>query len=507
MSDKQFDTPDRTNARGGAPLSPVAVPVEVRKTINVLVVDDEHTLRESCASLLRTEGFNVVVCGRGDEAVLLLKRQRFEIMLIDLYMPQVSGMEILRAARKDSPDSIVILMTGNPSVESSIEGLRAGAWDYLPKPFSAGHLQVLVGRAAHAAVVARESRDADDDGTGVVVRPPRQLLGTSPAFLRAVELARKVSATDASVFISGESGTGKELLAQFIHDNSRRRSRKLVALNCAAIPESLLESEMFGHVEGAFTGAVREKKGLLDVANGGTLFLDELSEMPIAIQAKLLRVIQDGVIRRVGSTKTDAVVNVRFLAATNIDPLEAVRAGKLRRDLHYRLRVVPIHVPPLRERQDDIKVLAAQFLNEFWVTHRGTEETPPRLADAAIDALQAWPWRGNVRELRNVLEHLAVLASAGQLVQPEEVPFIEEVEDGPGSSGEFFGRSLNGDYHTVRERVLSDFERGYLDYVVKKADGNISDAARIAGVDRTTLYRIMEKHGKSKGDFLERPER
>jgi transcriptional regulator with PAS, ATPase and Fis domain len=366
----------------------------------------------------------------------------------------------------------------------------------------------LVGRAAHAAVVARESHDVDGEThAGVVARPPRQLIGNSPAFLRAVDLARKVSTTDASVFLSGESGSGKELLAQFIHDNSRRRSRKLVALNCAAIPESLLESEMFGHVEGAFTGAVREKKGLLDVANGGTLFLDELSEMPIAIQAKLLRVIQDGVIRRVGSTKTDAVVNVRFLAATNMDPLEAVRSGKLRRDLHYRLRVVPIHVPPLRERRDDIPVLARYFLDQFWVTHRGTQDPPPRLSQAAIVAMQEWPWRGNVRELRNVLEHLAVLAAPGQEIQADEVPFIVEGDDGPGPSGEFFGRSLNGDYHTVRERVLGDFERGYLDYIVKKADGNISDAARIAGVDRTTLYRIMEKHGKSKSDFVERSER
>jgi DNA-binding NtrC family response regulator len=506
MSTKQLEASERLAVGNGAPLSPVAVSVDVRKTINVLVIDDEHTLRESCASLLRAEGFNVVMCGRGDEAVALLKRQHFEIMLIDLYMSQVSGMEILKAARKASPDSIVILMTGNPSVESSIEGLRAGAWDYLPKPFSAGHLQVLVGRAAHAAVVARESRETSAEGARVVARPLRQLLSASPTFLRALELARKVSATDASVFISGESGTGKELLAQYIHDNSRRRSRNLVALNCAAIPESLLESEMFGHVEGAFTGAVREKKGLLDAANGGTLFLDELSEMPVAIQAKLLRVIQDGVIRRVGSTKTDTVVNVRFLAATNIDPLEAVRAGKLRRDLHYRLRVVPIHVPPLRERHEDVKIMAMNFLNEFWVTHRGLEETPPTLSDAAIAALQAWPWRGNVRELRNVLEHLAVLASPGQSIQPEEVPFIEE-DQGSGSSGEFYGGSLNGDYHTVRERVLSDFEREYLDNVVKRADGNISDAARIAGVDRTTLYRLMEKHGKSKGDFLERSER
>jgi DNA-binding NtrC family response regulator len=471
----------------------------------VLVLDDEHTLRESCSSLLRSEGFNVVSCGRADEAILLLKRQRFEIMLVDLYMPKISGMEFLRTVREESPDSIVILMTGKPSVESSLEGLRAGAWDYLPKPFAATHLQVLVGRAAHAVLVARESRggarpEAPSDGAS------HKLIGVSDVFRRVVDLAKKVSATDASVFLSGESGTGKELIAQLIHANSQRRARGLVAVNCSAIPEALLESEMFGHVEGAFTGAVREKKGLLEAAHGGTLFLDELSEMPMAIQAKLLRVIQDGVIRRVGSTRTDSVVNVRFIAATNVDPLEAVQAGKIRRDLHYRLRVVPIHVPALRERKEDIPILASHFLNEFWDTHRGGGNgSAPQLSDSAVGALQRWPWQGNVRELRNVMEHLAVLAVPGQIVEPDEVPFIKEGGEAWRSAGDPLGGSWSeGDYHTVRERVLADFERDYLDYVVKEASGNISDAARLAGVDRTTLYRLMEKHGKSKSDFLQR---
>src|SRR5213080_4718497 len=245
------------------------------------------------------------------------------------------------------------------------------------------------------------------------------LIGVSPAFRRATDLARRVASTDASVFITGESGVGKEQIAQFIHNHSRRSSRPLVAINCAALPEALLESEMFGHVKGAFTGAVRDKPGLLEMANGGTLFLDELIEMSKPIQAKLLRAIQDGIVRRVGSETTDAVVNVRFIAATNGDAEAALKAGDLREDLYYRLRVVPIHVPPLRERPEDIPLLAEYFLSTYWVRHRG-EGTPfPKLAAAALRALCIHPWRGNVRELQNVIEHVAVVAEPGSDVRVE----------------------------------------------------------------------------------------
>jgi len=480
-----------------------AVPREIRETISVLVVDDEHTLRESCASLLRSEGFQVTVCGRGDEAADLIARKRFDVMLLDLYMSQVSGMKLLELAREEAPTALVILMTGNPSVETSIKGLRAGAWDYLPKPFSASHLQVIIGRAAHTVQVARESREVVDNATSDVGgEGEKKILGASRKLRAVVDLARKVASADASVFITGESGTGKELIAHFIHEHSRRRSRRLVPINCAAIPESLLESEMFGHVEGAFTGAVREKQGLLEVAHGGTLFLDELTEMPTPTQAKLLRVIQDGVVRRVGSTQTDAVVNVRFIAATNNDPVEAVRSGSLRKDLHYRLRVVPIHIPPLRERVEDIPVLAKHVLADFWTQHRPGGEPLPSLSDEALKALVRWPWRGNVRELRNVIEHLVVLAEPGEKITAAAIPFIEdEIEE--GSRRFSFDRTIRGyDYHTARERVLAEFEQGYLEHVVREAGGNISDAARLAGVDRTTLYRLMEKHGTSKRDLI-----
>src|SRR5690348_2783439 len=389
----------------------LAIGPEAKARIRILVVDDEHTLRESCAAVLRHEGYDVTVCSRGQDAVDLLKRRAFDGVVVDLYMTQVDGLALLRAALGTNHDTIVIVMTGNPSVESSVEALRQGAFDYLPKPFSASHLQVLIGRAVHTLLVARETREQRDSLDQVQVHSDKiTLLGTAPAFRRAIELARKVAPTDASVFITGESGSGKEVVAQFIHQHSRRSSRPFVALNCAALPEELLESEMFGHRKGAFTGAVRDKPGLLETANGGTLFLDELSEMPKSIQAKLLRVIQDGVVRRVGSENTDAVVNVRFICATNRDPDAATKAGDLREDLYYRLCVVPIHLPPLRERQEDIPLLADFFLTTFWTKHRPAGARRPEFAEPALRALAAHPWRGNVRELQNAVEHVAVLA-------------------------------------------------------------------------------------------------
>jgi len=496
------------NSGTAASTVPAVVPREIRETMSVLIVDDEYTLRESCASLLTTEGFKVSVTGRSEEAIDLLKRRSFDIILSDLYLPEITGMELLAIAQEHSPDSIFIIMTGNPSVESNIEGLRAGAWDYLPKPFSASHLQIVMGRAAHAIVVANESRAGKDkDGKGGAKSGAAQeigILGVSPGLRNAIDLAERVASTDASVFLTGESGTGKEMFASFIHRLSRRSSRAFVPLNCAAIPESLLESEMFGHVEGAFTGAIRDKQGLLEIAHGGTLFLDEITEMPSSIQAKLLRVIQDGVLRKVGSTKTDAVVNVRFIAATNADPLKMVADGILRRDLHYRLRVVPIHLPPLRDRLEDIPILAREFIRVFWDRHRGHEEAPPpELSEDAWKALLMRAWPGNVRELRNVIEHLTVLADPASVIEPESIPFIEE-EPGPLDAAFSFRQVVRGaDYHTARDRVLAEFERDYLEYVVSEADGNISDAARLAGVDRTTLYRLMDKHGTSRKTLID----
>src|SRR5438876_3861172 len=477
----------------------LSIAPEAKARIRILVVDDEHLLRESCAQVLRHEGYEVTLCSRGQEAQDLLKRRAFDILLVDLYMSQVDGLSLLRAALTTNRDTIGIVMTGNPSVDSSVQALRQGAWDYLPKPFSATHLQVLIGRAVHTLLVARETRDQQAELDRRHVQGDKlTLLGTAPGFRRAVELARKVAPTDASVFITGESGSGKEMIAQCIHQHSRRSSRPFIAVNCAALPEGLLESEMFGHRKGAFTGAVRDKPGLLEAAHGGTLFLDELIEMSKPIQAKLLRVIQDGVVRRVGSETTDAIVNVRFIAATNGDAEAAVKAGQLREDLYYRLRVVPIHVPPLRERPEDIPLLAEYFLSTYWVRHRSKGTPFPKLADAALRTLCTYPWRGNVRELQNVIEHVAVVAEPGSDVRVEDLNLGAEgggeavVSANPAS---LISTLLEESYHAARERVIAQFERQYLTWLVNRATGNRSKAARIAGVDRTTLYRLMERHG------------
>jgi DNA-binding NtrC family response regulator len=479
----------------GAPLTndPSMLDADTKASVRILVVDDEHTLRESCASVLRLEGYTVTVCGRADEATNLFQRRAFDIVLLDLYMGQMSGMELLRSCLEAKPDAIAVMMTGNPSVTSSIESLRAGAWDYLPKPFSANHLHVLIGRAAHAVVVARESaRSQEALGRDHGHSDKVKVIGVSPAFRSVIDLARRVATTDASVFISGESGTGKEQIAQFIHHHSRRSSRPLVALNCAALPEALLESEMFGHVKGAFTGAVRDKAGLLETANGGTLFLDELTEMPTTIQAKLLRVIQDGVVRRVGSTTTDAVVNVRFIAATNRDPQEAIEAGVLRKDLYYRLRVVPVRVPALRDRAEDIPVLASHFLALYWARHRGRAPMP-RFTARAFRSLQERVWSGNVRELQNAIEHSVVLLDAGCDIEPENVMSLDETHQSDVAVPVSTYQDDEA-YHSARDRIVAQFEKNYLRWLVSRARGNMSKAARIAGVDRTTLYRLMEKH-------------
>jgi DNA-binding NtrC family response regulator len=466
---------------------------EFRATLNVLLIDDERTLRETCRSILTSLGYRVEVASKGEEGLRFLQRRTFDIVLTDLYLPDVTGVEICQAAIERSPETLVIVMTGNPSVASNVEVLRAGAWDYLPKPFSATHLEILIGRAAHTVLVARESGTEKIDDLSDEGAP----LGVSESFKRCLALARKVAATDASVFITGETGAGKEMIAQYIHNQSRRRKRPIVAVNCAAFPEGLLESEMFGHVRGSFTGAVRDKEGLLESASGGTMFLDELTEMPKPLQAKLLRVIQDGVVRRVGSNATSSVVNVRFIAASNRDASEAVKGGALREDLYYRLRVVPIEIPPLRERPEDVALLANHFLRLYWRQHRGADSKIPTLSDEALRALQRYEWPGNVRELQNAIEHAVVLLEPGQAVHADDIPLHDAEPSRPltGSGIEMPSDLLQESYHAARDRVIAQFERRYIEELVVAADGNMSKAARIAGVDRTTLYRLMERHG------------
>jgi len=488
---------------GGAPLP---TDPELTGSVEVLIVDDEHTIRESCATLLKDAGYQVTTAAKGEDGLQLIRRRNFDIILLDLYMQGIGGMELLGDIQEHSPQSLVIVMTGKPTVDSSIEAFQAGAWDYLSKPFSATQLSILVGRATHTVQIARESEGAQEDFRETHGLSDRVLvLGDSPSFRKAIDLARKVAPTDASVFITGDSGTGKELVAQLIHEHSRRRSREMVAVNCAALPEGLLESEMFGHVKGAFTGAVTEKAGLLERADGGTLFLDELTEMSLPIQAKLLRAIQDGVVRRVGSASTNALVNVRFVAATNRDPSAIMKEGGLRKDLYYRLRVVPIHIPPLRERVSDIGILAEHFLSVFWKKHRSHEGVPePSITAEGLQALERRPWYGNVRELQNVMEHAVVLLDPETDLGPDDIPEMDGgIPEEIGAGGLLSASVLERPYHEARDLVIAEFERQYLREIVGRADGNMSEGARLAGVDRTTLYRLMQKHEISKDDILD----
>ena len=461
--------------------------------IRVLVVEDERTLREGCMSMLQVEGYRVTGVGRGDEAIEQVVRSAFDIVLVDLCMTPVPGMDILRAILAARPKTIVIMMTGNASVQSSVQALQAGAWDYLPKPFSATHLQVLVGRAANSVLTMREA-DRIDASVVAASGSGLELIGGSRSFRSAIDIARRVAKTDASIMLVGESGTGKELIAQFIHANSRRAGRPLVPLNCAALPEHLLESELFGHRKGAFTGAERDKVGLFEAAHTGTLFLDELTEMPVALQAKLLRVVQDGVVRKVGSEQQDAVVDVRFISATNRDPREAIRSKNLREDLYYRLNVVPITLPPLRDRIDDIPILANYFLAKFWQRHHSPRIAHPRFSQSALEFLQTRPWRGNVRELQNVIEHLMVLATPGAVIEADEIPTHQDLF-ASSDRGAVMAAPSHDAYHLAKEQVLTSFEKEYVTRLVARASGNMSRAARLASVDRTTLYRLLERNG------------
>ena len=511
-------TPQAKAAEAGAGGGMIAsdlslLPRDAKGGIRILVVDDESTIRESCVAVLQLEGYQVTACARGQEAVDVLTHRRFHVVLADQNLPTVDGFAVLRAALRSNPQVLVIMITGNSSVESSLEALRSGAWDYLPKPFSATQLQVLVGRAAHMALMSKETPDgtasvpvapqretSTERSTPAAFPPPSGtpaddgIIGVAPAYRNIVELARRVAATDASVFIMGESGVGKKTIARFIHEHSRRARRPFVTVNCAAIPEALLESEIFGHRKGAHADAPRDKAGLIETANGGTLFLDELLEMSRPIQAKLLHVMQDGIVRRVGSDEVDAVVNDRFIAATDRDPDAAIKDGSLNEDLFYRLCAVPIHVPPLRDRPEDIALLAEHFLALHWKRHRAASEMLPRFTEAAFEALRNHTWGGNVRELQNVVEHAAVMLSPGTSIQPDDLALTGEVRRATAGTGVIF-TPLTADegYHAARERVISDFELQYLAWLVDRAQGNMSKAARIAGVDRTTLYRLMER--------------
>jgi DNA-binding NtrC family response regulator len=454
--------------------------------ISVLICDDEELLVKSCGQILSSEGYTVFTEGRGKNALENVRRHRPDIVLTDLMLPDMDGLTLLKEIKKLAPETLVVMITGFATVDSSVEAIRAGAYDYIPKPFTATQLRILIGRAAQQVQLVRDNAQLRDQLKKHYSF--ENIIGTSDSIQKVFSVVSRVAPTDASVFISGESGTGKELIARACHTNSRRSDRPFTAINCAALPDHLLESELFGHVKGAFTGADRDRAGLLEVASGGTFFMDEITEMSMDLQAKLLRVIQERRIRRVGG-EVEIPIDVRWVSATNRDPEQAVRDGALRQDLLYRLNVVPVKLPPLRQRREDIPALAQHYLKRYGQEYdRGNLRFSPEALRVLVD----FHWPGNVRELQNMMERIVSLCLPGQEITVEDLP--EELSMRPVNGRPSIAYSADLPFHDAKNDAITVFEKEYLRDLLRRHNGNISQAARTAGIDRKTIHRMLTKY-------------
>jgi len=449
------------------------------KPIRVLIVDDDEGHAEALADGLEIDGHQCTVAHSGDEGLRIAGEQGFDAILTDLVMHDRTGLEVVEEAGRLQPDAVVLVITGHGSVETAVEAMRLGAADYLTKPVNLGELRAKLPRAV-AAVRDRRA----------LVELSRQLdkrygfesiIGHSPAMQRIFEMLGRVADTSATILILGESGTGKELVAQAIHRNSPRKNAPFVAVNCAAMSEGLIESELFGHVKGAFTGAVSSNEGRILYADGGTLFLDEVGDMPLETQAKLLRVLETREVLPVGGNHAKKV-DVRLVAATNRDLREMVAEGKFREDLLFRLQVVTVALPPLRERQGDIPLLIDHFISEFAETH----SRPVRgISPEARTLLVRYSWPGNVRELRNAIENMVILAR-GDVLEVGDVPHHVTGEGlvGAGSGG-----------YQLEGRSLAEVERDLISTNLKLMEGNREKTARLLGMGERTLYRKIKEYG------------
>jgi DNA-binding NtrC family response regulator len=448
-------------------------------TRRLLIVDDDGAMRQMLESLFREQGFTTEVADSVDAALERVRETEIDVVLSDIKMPGRSGIELVGELRRLRPETPLVLMTAFGSIDSAVEAMRAGAFDYITKPFEPEAVLFSIERALERRALEEENRElrrALDRTTSL-----GDLIGRSPAMRDIVALIRKVANSRSSVLITGESGTGKEVVARTIHFASPRAARPFIPINCTAIPEGLLESELFGHVRGAFTGAHTTKRGLFEKANGGTLFLDEIGDMGPGLQSKLLRVLQDREIRAVGGMQS-VKVDVRIVAATNKDLAQEIEAGRFREDLFYRLNVIPIHIPPLRERPEDIPALVEAFLR------RHDESGRRSVSQAALEKLMACPWRGNARELENAIERALALSDA-DVVEVDALPL------GGASEGNAAASSDESFLMDAAKRHLSlrDLEERYIDEVLRATGGNKVQAARILGIDRKTLYRRAER--------------
>lgn len=443
----------------------------------ILIVDDEESLVETLTVLLKREGFAVSSALSGREAIEKLEDD-LDVVLADIRMPKVTGIDVLSETRSRLPDVPVVLMTAQASLQSAIQAVNQGAFYYVQKPFTNEELLAILWKAVDYGRVTSENRTLKREIRRRDRSARSKPIGKCRNFLDALNVAETVAPTESTVLIQGESGTGKEVLARYIHELSERAEHSFLSINCGALPESLLESELFGHVKGSFTGAVRDKQGLFVAANGGTLFLDEVGEMVPATQVRLLHVLQQHEVIPVGATEP-VQVDVRIIAATNADLEERIRHGAFRTDLFYRLNVIAIHLPPLRERRDDVPLLAENFLSEF-AKRRDAE--PKRLSEDALEALCEYDWPGNVRELENALER-AVAMTQGERIVADVLPIrVTERQPLPLVSGP---RPANPPLEVI--------ERAYIEWVLRAEGGNKTRAAEVLGIDPSTLYRKLAR--------------
>ncbi len=449
----------------------------------ILIIDDEAFIRENVQRILHEDGYRVLEAAGGAEALELVSADEIDLALLDLNLGPENGLDLLGALKEANPDLLVIIITGYGSVETAVDALKLGAFDYMKKPFKADALRVIVKLALQTQELKREVRGLRRSGALGLDVP---LLGESPAFRQVLDQIREVAKIPtATVLVTGESGTGKELVARAIHSLSDRKEHPFVAVNCASIPTELMESELFGHEKGAFTGATARKTGLFEEAHNGTIFLDEIGDMYASLQAKLLRVLQERTVRRVGGAK-DLPVDLRVIAATNRDLRQRIQIGTFREDLFYRLNVVPLHLPPLRERGNDILLLAKYFLSQFSQSFGKSflGITPP-----AEQMLLAYPWPGNVRELRNIIERICIMANGPLLEPPHLPPELHRVPHHTDSSNTVL------DISQGLETSVNDFEKKLVEQALTQADGNVVKAALLLKIPRGTLRYKMEKYG------------
>ena len=466
-------------------------------TARVLLVEDEAAIRLALSGLLRREGYEVVVAESGEAAFAALADAAFDLVLTDLALGRgASGLDVLRRAKESRPETAVVMIAAHGNEKIAVEAMKAGAEDYVPKPFDNDEIRLVVARALERTGLLREHRMLLDR----IDRELRfeNLIGAGPGMRRVFETIQKVAETDLTVLVRGESGTGKELVAQALHQRSPRRVRPFVAVNCAAISRELVESELFGHEKGAFTGADARRIGRFEAADRGTIFLDEIGDMAPETQAKVLRVLQERSLERVGSTKPVAV-DVRIVAATHRDLEAEVRKGRFREDLYYRLKVVAIELPPLRARPEDVPALADRFLAQ--IAER-LGRTPRRLSAAALARLAAHPWPGNVRELRNVLEQAAVLA-AGPEIEPADLRLgaAHGSELALGANGAAGGVDGATPFSEAKRRATESFERDYLLRALRRHGGNVSRTAESIGMVRQSLQQKIRELGLRDADW------